>query len=71
MGDTFYLIHPTGRYYLFYQSFTKAAFYYFRNGRTEAELREYKFKGNKRLNKTVSETIPLYIRYVLKYEIGE
>ncbi len=67
---SFYLIHPTGRYYLFNQNFSKAAYHYFKDGRSVAELREYKFNKNKRLNKTISETLPTYIHYVLKYEVA-
>ena len=65
----FFLIHKTGRYYLYQQKFSKAVYEFFRNGRSLSELRQFRFSNNKRLNKTVSETLPLYIHYVLRYEV--
>lgn len=66
----FYLIHPTGSYYLFQKEFSKGVYFYFRSGRAVNELYEYKYKKNKCLNKIVSETLPIFIDYVLKYEVA-
>ena len=66
----FYLIHPTGCYYLFQKEFSNGVYFYFRSGRSVTELHEYKYKNNKCLNKIVSETLPVFIDYVLTYEVA-
>ena len=62
----FYLILKEERFYLFTQAFSKGVYEFFRNGKTEEQIRSYnKWNNNKRLDKTI-EKIPMYIRYVLK-----
>lgn len=56
-----YLVIGNRKYYLFTQPYTKEVYEYFRNGRTEEELRRYnKWNRNSRLDKTI-EKIPMYI----------
>ena len=62
----FYLTTECGRTYLFTQDFSKGVYDYFRRGRSERELYEYKqWNKNLRLDKTI-EKILMYIRYVLR-----
>ena len=62
----FYLLSREERLYLFTQDFSKGVYNFFRNGKTENQLRSYdKWNNNKRLDKTI-EKIPMYVRYVLK-----
>lgn len=62
----FYLILKEERFYLFTQDFSKGVYNFFRNGKTEEQVRAYnKWNNNKRLDKTI-EKIPMYIRYVMK-----
>ena len=62
----FYLLSREQRLYLFTQDFSKGVYNFFRNGKTENQLRSYdKWNNNKRLDKTI-EKIPMYVRYVLK-----
>lgn len=62
----FYLVSGGRRYYLFSQNYTKGVYDFFRNGKTEDELRRYnKWNRNPRLDKTI-EKIPMYIAYVMK-----
>lgn len=64
----FYLVNDGGRYYMFSQDFSRGVYEFFRSGRSEAELHNYKrWHRNPRLDKTI-EKIPMYIRYVLKEE---
>lgn len=66
----FYLVTGGKRYYMFSQSFSKGVYEFFRNGRSEAELHNYKlWHKNPRLDKTI-EKIPMYIRYILKEEVA-
>lgn len=62
----FYLTTERGCVYLFTQSFSKGVYDYFRRGRSECELYEYKqWNKNPRLDKTI-EKIPIYTQYVLR-----
>lgn len=62
----FYLISKQGRFYLFTQPFSKGVYNFFRNGKSENQLKSYsKWNSNKRLDKTI-EKIPMYVQYVLK-----
>lgn len=62
----FYLNSDAGRLYLFAQEFSKGVYVYFKNGRAEAELRQFnKWNLNPRLDKTITK-IPMYIRHLLK-----
>lgn len=61
----FYLTTDRGRAYLFTQSFSKGVYDYFRRGRSERELREFRnWNKNPRLDKTI-EKIPMYTHYVM------
>ena len=61
----FYLLSKTGRFYLFTQDYSKGVYHYFRNGKSENELRSYRqWDKNPRLDKTI-EKLPMYIHYVL------
>ena len=54
--------------YLFSQKFTKGVYQYFRDGRSENEIKKFnKWNRNPRLDKTI-EKIPLYVRYVFREE---
>ena len=66
---SFYL-HTSGKcVYLFSQKFTKGVYEFFKNGRSENEIKSYRlWKKNPRLDKTITK-IPLYTRYALKYEV--
>lgn len=62
----FYLVTKRGCTYLFAQGFSKGVYDYFRKGRSEHELNEYKqWNKNPRLDKTI-EKIPMYMQYVLR-----
>ena len=62
----FYLVTERGPFYLFTQGFSRGVYDYFRRGRSECELHEYKqWNKNPRLDKTI-EKIPMYTRYVLR-----
>lgn len=62
----FYLTTDRGRTYLFTQAFSKGVYDYFRRGRSERELREFKnWNKNPRLDKTI-EKIPMYTYYVMR-----
>ena len=65
---TFYYLWGGRRFYLFTQDFTIGVYRYFKHGVTERELYDYhKWNRNPRLDKTI-EKIPVYIRYIRKYE---
>ena len=62
----FYMIINKVRLYLFSQQFTKGVYEYFKNGRSENEIRGFKRWGkNPRLDKTLSK-IPIYKKFALK-----
>lgn len=62
----FYLKTERDYLYLFTQAFSKGVYDYFRRGRSERELREYKqWNKNPRLDKTI-EKIPMYMQYALR-----
>ena len=62
----FYLHSDAGRMYLFAQEFSKGVYVYFKNGRAEAEIKQFnKWNLNPRLDKTITK-LPMYIRYVMK-----
>ncbi len=62
----FYMIFKKMKLYLFSQQFTKGVYEYFKNGRSENEIRSFKNWGkNPRLDKTLSK-IPMYKKFALK-----
>ena len=63
-----FYFHVSGkRLYLFSQKFTKGVYDFFKNGRSESEIKSYSsWNRNPRLDKTITK-IPLYTRYALKY----
>ena len=62
----FYMIFKKVKLYLFSQQFTKGVYEYFKNGRSENEIRAFKQWGkNPRLDKTLSK-IPMYKKFALK-----
>lgn len=62
----FYMTFKKVKLYLFSQQFTKGVYEYFKNGRSENEIRAFKRWGkNPRLDKTLSK-IPKYKKYALK-----
>lgn len=62
----FYMIFKKVKLYLFSQHFTKGVYEYFKNGRSENEIRAFKRWGkNPRLDKTLSK-IPIYKKFALK-----
>ena len=64
----FYLTSGKQTRYLFSQKFTKGVYQYFRDGRSENEIKKFnKWNRNPRLDKTI-EKIPLYVRYVFREE---
>lgn len=64
----FYLLSKKRKLYLFTQAYTRGVYHYFRNGRSETEVRTYKkWNTNPRLDKTI-EKLPLYIHYAIHYE---
>ena len=66
---TFYLNSKGRSFYLFTQKFSKAVYEFFAPGRSENEIRNYKsWDKNPRLDKTITK-IPVYIKYISKYEI--
>lgn len=61
----FYLQSEKGKYYLFSQSYTKGVYEFFKSGRSEREVRNYrKWNRNPKLDKTI-EKIPMYIKYIV------
>lgn len=68
---SFYLHSNKGKNYLFTQDFTKGVYEYFRTGRSETELYNYKkWNRNPRLDKTI-EKLPMYIKYVTQEVLQE
>lgn len=66
--DFYLLVSGKTKLYLFTQAYSKGVYQYFRHGRSENEIRNYKRWGrNPRLDKTI-EKLPMYIRYVIQYE---
>ena len=64
----FYLTSGKQTHYLFSQKFTKGVYEYFRDGRSENEIKKFnKWNRNPRLDKKI-EKIPLYVRYVFREE---
>lgn len=62
----FYLVNQYGSYYLFTQKYTRGVYEYFRDGRSENEVRSFRdWELNPRLDKTI-EKLPMYIRFVMK-----
>ena len=62
----FFLHVNTGRFFLFSQSFSKGVYSFFKNGKSETEIRAFnKWNRNPRLDKTI-EKIPIYTKYVRK-----
>lgn len=63
----FYLETSEQRYFLFDQDYTQGIYEYFKDGRSESEILNFKkWRINDRLTKTISK-IPNYIKYVTKY----
>lgn len=62
----FYYVMKNQTLYLFSQNYTDGVYDWFKNGRSENELRQFKgWRFNKALNKVVDK-IPAYIKYVKK-----
>lgn len=62
----FYLISKRVKVYLFTQDYTKGVYEFFRDGKSENEVKGYKkWNRNPRLDKTI-EKIPLYVQYVMR-----
>ena len=63
----FYLVSRAGSNYLFTQKFSKGVYEYFKNGKSEREVKAFnKWEKNPRLNKTI-EKIPTYTKYVYQH----
>ena len=63
----FYLETSEQRYFLFDQDYTQGIYEYFKDGRSESEILNFKkWRINDRLTKTISK-IPSHIKYVTKY----
>lgn len=63
----FHLVCDTGKHYLFTQKFSKGVYEYFRYGKSEREIMNFRrWKDNPRLSKTI-EKMPMYLHYVKKY----
>ena len=62
----FYFVTDGQTLYLFSQNYTDGIYDWFRKGRSENELREFKgWKLNKALGRVIDK-IPVHIRYVMK-----
>ena len=62
----FYLVTKQGTYYMFSQNYTEGVYNWFKDGRSENELRQFKgWLKNKTFGKTI-EKIPMYKKYVMK-----
>lgn len=62
----FYMMHKGEKMYLFSQKYSKGVYEFFRNGRSESEVKAYKqWNRNPRLDKTI-EKIPMYIHFALR-----
>ena len=62
----FYYVLDSKTYYMFSQNYTDGVYSYFKNGRSENELRQFKnWRANKTLAKTI-EKIPMYKKYIAK-----
>ncbi|MBQ3459005.1 MAG: hypothetical protein IJQ74_04035 [Synergistaceae bacterium] len=65
---TFYLHSGGKRFFLFVQKYSKGVYDFFAGGRSESEIRNFKmWNKNPRLDKTITK-IPLYLKYVFRYE---
>ncbi len=63
----FYLHTAGKRFYLCSQKFTREVYEFFRQGRSENEVRSFHmWNRDLRLDKTITK-LPMYIHYVLKY----
>ena len=66
----FYLVNKHGSFYLFTQDYTPGVYKYFRDGRSEQEIRSFeKWDDNPRLDKTI-ERLPGQIDYVMREELA-
>ena len=64
----FYLQNGQGRFYLYQTKFSQGVYSFFRNGRSESELRNYNsYCRNPKLDHTV-ETLPKYVDYIMRHE---
>ncbi len=64
----FYLHLGNRKFFLFAQKYSKGVYDFFAGGRSESEIRNFRlWNRNPRLDKTIAK-IPIYTRYVLKYE---
>ena len=64
----FYLHLGNRKFFLFSQKYSKGVYDFFAGGRSESEIRNFRlWNRNPRLDKTIAK-IPIYTRYVLKYE---
>lgn len=62
----FYLKNRWGTYYMFTQPYTPGVYKYFRKGRSENEIRNFKkWEANPRLSKTI-QRLPGQIEYVMR-----
>lgn len=62
----FYLKNRWGTYYMFTQAYTPGVYKYFRGGRSENEIRNFKkWEDNPRLSKTI-QRLPGQIEYVMR-----
>lgn len=67
----FHLKNKEGTFWLFTQPFSKGVYEWFKNGRSENEVRQFaKWNRNKRLENTILR-IPREVKYVKKYVIDE
>ncbi|MBQ6906604.1 MAG: hypothetical protein IJN75_06250 [Clostridia bacterium] len=66
----FYLKNSNGMFWLFNQPFSKGVYFWFKDGRSENEVLNFRnWKYNERLNNTITH-IKREINYVKKYVMG-
>jgi hypothetical protein len=62
----FYYSRNGKEFYMFSQNYTDGVYDWFKYGRSEGELRQFKgWRNNKTLAKTI-EKIPMYKKYIVK-----
>lgn len=66
---SFFLSNEKGRFYLCQTRYHEAVYKYFSPGRSEQEVRKFKYWGSNMHLRKIVERLPKNIDYVMKYEV--
>lgn len=67
----FFLKNKKGSFYLCTTGYSYAVYDYFSSGRSENEVRSFKYWGANRRLRKVMDRLPKAIDYVMKYEVED